>query len=145
MTSSEGSGIITTEPVPDLYLSLLLTMVESGESVTSMSITLGTASGVIGGNPVSRDAGKSLWTETVLTKANAGAGSMGLFPDTVDHLLEQAQEDASGHGASAQHGPRFVHLKDVTLFVPGASPVTLPFWRGRLSSVAGWTLGKLGV
>ncbi|WP_329295752.1 hypothetical protein [Streptomyces sp. NBC_01455] len=55
MPSPEGSGIVTTEPVPDLYLSLLLSMVESGESVTSMSITLGTTSGVMSGDLVSRN------------------------------------------------------------------------------------------
>ncbi|WP_329295750.1 hypothetical protein [Streptomyces sp. NBC_01455] len=71
---------------------------------------------------------------------------MGLFPDTADRLLKQAKEEAGEQNGSAQHGPpRFAHLKDVTLFLPGASPVSLPFWRGRLSSVSGWTLGKLGV
>ncbi|MER6539673.1 hypothetical protein ABT215_39015 [Streptomyces sp900105755] len=145
MPSPEGDDVVTTEPVPDLYLSLLLTMVESGESVTSMSVTLGMTSGVISGDLVSRDTWKSLWTETVLTRANADAGSMGLFPDTADRLFRQAREDAGTEDGSERHGPRFVHLKDVTLFVPGVSPVGLPFWRGRLSEVSGWTIGKLGV
>ncbi|MET9124056.1 hypothetical protein [Streptomyces sp. NPDC004528] len=150
MSSPEGSGVVTTQPVPDHYLSLLLTMVDSGESVTSMSITLGTSSGFISGDLVSRETWKSLWTETVLTRANAGAGTMGLFPDTVDHLLDQAKRDAGAGDAGGQAGaaaeaPRFVHLKDVTLFAPGARPIGLPFWRGSLASVSGWTLGKLGV
>ncbi|MER6462839.1 hypothetical protein AB0D30_07945 [Streptomyces sp. NPDC048409] len=145
MSRPEGNGILTTEPVHDLYLSLLLTMVDGGQGVTSMTITLGTPSGVISGDLVSRETWKSLWTETILTKANTSAGTMGLFPDTVDRMLEQVREEVGGHDEAAAEVPRFVHLKDTTLFVPGATPITLPFWRGRLDAVTGWTLGKLGV
>ncbi len=33
-----------------------------------------------------------------------------------------------------------LHLRDVTLN-PGSNSIRLPFWRGRLASVDGWTLG----
>jgi hypothetical protein len=144
MSSSDGDGIVTTQPIHDLYLSLLLTMIESGDAVTSMSIMLSTTSGVVTGDLVSREAWKALWTETILTKANASAGSMGLFPDTVDRLIEEVRSEDGASGDSDDSNPHFVHLKDAVVFV-GKDRINLRFWRGRLDSVVGWSLGKVDV
>lgn len=39
----------------------------------------------------------------------------------------------------------YIMLKDVKIAGVGQSPIiSLPVWRGRLSTISGWTLGELG-
>ncbi|MGB5796295.1 MAG: hypothetical protein WBH51_10950 [Mycolicibacter algericus] len=40
--------------------------------------------------------------------------------------------------------PRHIHLRDAQTFIGGAHPLTHPVWRGRLSSVDGWSIGNFG-
>lgn len=40
---------------------------------------------------------------------------------------------------------RFIHLRDATATLGNSAPVKLGLWRGRISEVAGWSLGRFEV
>ena len=37
----------------------------------------------------------------------------------------------------------FIYLKNATIFGAGPAPITVSLWRGRVSEVLGWSLGRL--
>jgi hypothetical protein len=38
-----------------------------------------------------------------------------------------------------------VHLKNVTAVGPGMTSASIPLWRGRLTEIAGWSLGRMSM
>jgi len=38
----------------------------------------------------------------------------------------------------------FIHLKDAYAYAPGAKPLLIGLWRGRLGHVSGWSVGSYG-
>ncbi|PBC66279.1 hypothetical protein BX265_8341 [Streptomyces sp. TLI_235] len=50
-------------------------------------------------------------------------------------------EENSDKGRRLPPDRRFLHLRDVTVRA-GHTSYTLPFWRGPVAAVSGWTLGK---
>ncbi len=64
------------------------------------------------------------------------------FLRQAEHLRERAAARSERPQTSAQAEPLpHVHLADAVAFVPGQSPLEVGLWRGRLSAVAGWSLG----
>lgn len=142
VSNTEGNGIVVTEPIHDLYLQMLITLLGHGGPGASMSITLSTNSGVIYGDLVTRETWKGLWTEFLITEGGVEAGAYGDFPGAVDSALTKAQEAEGSEQPEDDDLPRFIHLKGATLLAPTNNRITLPFWRGRLDSVCGWSIGK---
>ncbi|MEU2739391.1 hypothetical protein ABZ656_29490 [Streptomyces sp. NPDC007095] len=121
---------------------MLIKLLEHNDPGASMSITLSTSSGVIYGQLVTRQTWKGLWTEFLMTEGGVEAGAYGTFPDAVDSASAKVQEAEGSEQSEGDGLPRFIHLKNVTLLAPTDSPIALPFWRGRLDSVSGWSNGK---
>ena len=50
-------------------------------------------------------------------------------------------------GDAAARNPAFVHLKDAQYFSPGTEPIPQEglLWRGRLTKVSGFTLGRFSI
>jgi hypothetical protein len=141
VSNNEEAQITTTEPIHDLYLRMLISVLEhDGSTDSSMAITLSTNSGVITGQLITRDTWKALWSTQLEGATGNGAELMKTFIESVDKAIDELNEE---EGAEDQDPVRrFIHLKDATMFVPGADRLSLPLWRGRLESVAGWTLGN---
>lgn len=140
--SNTQDGNVTTEPVHDLYLRMLIRMLEhDGSSRSSMSITLSTNGGVVSGHLITRDVWKSLWSDQLKGATGTGVEALSTFPDDLDAAIDGAVQE-SGAEPPKDDGLRyFVHLKNATLFVPGVDRIGFPLWRGRLDSVTGWSLG----
>ena len=45
-------------------------------------------------------------------------------------------------GPGPQRLPQWIHLRDATGVVGGGGAAVMPLWRGRLTDVSGWSLGK---
>lgn len=77
MSNTEGNGIVVTEPIHDLYLQMLIKLLEHNDPGASMSITLSTNSGVIYGQLVTQETWKGLWTEFLMAEGASKRGCTG--------------------------------------------------------------------
>jgi hypothetical protein len=141
-TEDKNDKPIIVEPIHDLYLRMLISLLETDKSHgASASITLTTNSGVIYGHLITREAWKGLWVEQMKTATGTGVDAVRDFPAAIDRAVDDLFEE-SGEERPADSGlPYFVHLRNVTMYVPGANQIGLPLWRGRLEAVTGWALG----
>ena len=119
-------------PTPDAHLEMLLRLVEA-QPGASVAVTLTTVGGIVSGSLVASRIWAERW-EGVVARAVGDqdhAEQVVLLPRTVQNALDLA-------GPGGLHD--FAHLIDVTfLSAPGAP--TSPLWRGRVSTVSGWSLG----
>ncbi|MFJ8748940.1 hypothetical protein ACIREO_06340 [Streptomyces sp. NPDC102441] len=128
---------VMTEPVPDLQLQLLIQLLDR-ELRSSLPITLTLAGGVLHGDVIGHEAWKADWARSLRQVEGEGANLIAEFPETVDQGI---RELSTGDGAATQL-PRWIHLRDATLVFGGTGSLRLPLWRGRLSDVSGWALGR---
>ena len=127
---------VVTEPVPDLQLQLLIQLLDR-EQRSSLPITLALAGGVLHGDVIGHEAWKADWARSLRQVEGEGANLIAEFPETVDQGIKELRTDED-----TQLLPRWIHLRDATLLLGGAAPLRLPLWRGRLSDVSGWALGR---
>ncbi|WP_328581020.1 hypothetical protein [Streptomyces sp. NBC_00370] len=134
---SQDSTPTITEPVSDLQLQLLIRLL--GEDPRSwLPITLNVPGGVVYGDLITREAWKADWAQSLRRVRSVGSDLLARFPETVDQAVDELRGDDG-----SQHLPRWIHLRNVTVTTGGVSPdVEVPVWRGRLSDVAGWALGR---
>lgn len=144
-TGDSSNDITVTQPVHDLYLRMLIKMLEKDDTNEShIPITLATNSGVIYGSVISRNAWKSLWVEEMKTATGVGVDLVRDFPNLIDSAIDEAFKE-EGIERPADDGPRFIHLKQATMLAPGVNRIGVPLWRGRLESVVGWNVGTVGL
>lgn len=138
----DNDGPVTTEPIQDLYLQMLIRLLETDETNgSSASITLVTNGGVVYGHLVTRGAWKALWAEQMQSASGTNVDAYRTFPDDIDSVIDSIRDEAGQEGAVGNGMRRFVHLRAATLIAPDGTRINLPTWRGRLDSVAGWALG----
>ncbi|MFJ5834596.1 hypothetical protein [Streptomyces sp. NPDC093089] len=123
------------EPVLDLDLRLLVSMVDSEENRgTSVSITLHVPGGIVSGELIGREEYLDRW-DAVAT--NAGMPGVVGFQRKAAAVLRQA-------GVRKPNDlPRWIHLRDAAVLGPNGRLFTFPSWRGRLADVSGWALGGI--
>lgn len=132
----------------DELLGILLDAVEAAPGGVGTGITLTVGGLVITGNLVS----EQTWLETHpadfvpeegIAKAKARAELRRQLMSGRDPE-EFTAEERDELSADLQ----LVHLKDVIIFA-GSSPIAVPsdvfYWRGKVSEVTGWTLGRLSI
>lgn len=138
-TSPALSAAVITEPLPDLQLQLLIQLLDE-DPRSSLPLTLTHPGGLLHGDVIGHEQWKAEWARSLRQVEGEGANLLAEFPETVDQGVRElrAEEDASGTARL----PRWIHLRDVTLVSGAMTPVSLPLWRGRLSDVSGWALGR---
>ncbi|MCX4529997.1 hypothetical protein OG982_30725 [Streptomyces sp. NBC_01551] len=129
-----------TEPVLDMYLGLLVPLLELDER-NHIPVTLTVSGAVIYGELISYDVWKSEWVK-LLQESTQGAGVdvLAKFPQSVDDVRQELVDAGELHVLKSP--PRFVHLRDVSI-LGGSHSTTINhrLWRGRLAEVSGWSLG----
>ncbi|MEU8628330.1 hypothetical protein [Streptomyces sp. NPDC048669] len=130
------SNAVITEPVPDLQLQLLIQLLDR-EMRSGLPLTLTIPAGVLHGDVIGHEAWKAEWSRSLRQVEGEGANLIAEFPETVDQSIKELRD-----GEDAQQLPRWIHLRDATLVFGGAAPLRLPLWRGRLSDISGWALGR---
>ncbi|WP_030594612.1 hypothetical protein [Streptomyces anulatus] len=137
-TSPAPSAAVITEPLPDLQLQLLIQLLDE-DPRSSLPLTLTHPGGLLHGDVIGHEQWKAEWARSLRQVEGEGANLLAEFPETVDRGVRELRADED---AEAGRLPRWIHLRDVTLVVGALSPVSLPLWRGRLSDVSGWALGR---
>ncbi|WP_329034797.1 hypothetical protein OHT61_03010 [Streptomyces sp. NBC_00178] len=134
--AQSGATAVTTEPVPDLQLQLLIQLLDR-EMRSSLPITLTLTGGVLHGDVIGHEAWKADWARSLRQVEGEGANLIAEFPETVDQGIREL-----GAGDGTSQLPRWIHLRDATLLFGGSGSLGLPLWRGRLADVSGWALGR---
>ncbi|MEI7029518.1 hypothetical protein [Streptomyces pratensis] len=136
--SPAPSAAMITEPLPDLQLQLLIQLLDE-DPRSSLPLTLTHPGGLLHGDAIGHEQWKAEWARSLRQVEGEGADLIAEFPETVDQGVRElhAHEDAR-----TARLPRWIHLRDVTLVVGSMAAVSLPLWRGRLSDVSGWALGR---
>lgn len=132
----QPSAPIVTEPVPDLQLQLLVRLL-SQDAEAALPITLTVGGAFLHGDLISHEAWTTGWANSLHGVDGPGAKLLERFPEQVDEVVEEKQ------GRSApQRLPQWIHLRDAIGVAAGGGSVVMPLWRGRLTDVSGWSLGK---
>ena len=121
---------------PDQFLEALVTVANEGH-VSELSITLWVGGQIVSGQLVS--AARYLDETALLLEQSAHGHGVEQIVDIYRRLALAAQVVSSDH----DEVPVYIHLLDAT-FGPTRSSVGEPrrHWRGRLSRVDGWILGR---
>ena len=132
----QPSAPIVTEPVPDLQLQLLVRLLAQ-DAQAALPITLTVGGAFLHGDLISHEAWTTGWAHSLHGVDGPGAKLLERFPEQVDEVVEEKQ------GRSApQRLPQWIHLRDATGVAAGGGSAVMPLWRGRLTDVSGWSLGK---
>lgn len=103
-------------------------------------ITLNTPSGIVSGTVISHQ-------KYFIAFADSFAGA---WPG---ESKEKLRELIAGHGKplseeeeSANPFINYIHLKDAQIYAPGQNPIPQKgiLWRGKISAISGFNLGRLG-
>ncbi|MGW3644567.1 hypothetical protein [Streptomyces sp. NPDC000878] len=129
---------IVTEPVPDLQLQMLVRLIGQ-DAQAALPLTLVVGGCFLYGDLISHEAWAADWAHGLRGVDGPGAQLLERFPQLVD----QAVVDKRGHEAP-QRLPQWIHVRDATGVTGNGRPVLMPLWRGRLTDVSGWSLGKPG-
>lgn len=136
------NGTVVTEPIHDLYLRMLIRVLEKDDTHrSSIPVTFMVNGGIIYGSLISADTWKIQWEEQMQKAEGVGVDVIRNFPRDIDEAFEQAFEEEAAEKPDDDGLRYFVHMKDASLVIPGSAPISLPLWRGRLESVDGWSVG----
>jgi hypothetical protein len=127
---------IVTEPVPDLQLQMLVRLIGQ-DAQAALPITLTVSGAFLHGDLISHEAWTTEWARSLHGMDGAGAQLLERFPQQVDEVVEDRQG-----GPGPQRLPQWIHLRDATGVTGGDGSAVMPLWRGRLTDVSGWSLGK---
>ncbi|MFD3484987.1 hypothetical protein [Streptomyces sp. NPDC058665] len=138
---SKGSGQDQYGPVEDLYLSILLDFLNSeGGKGSAMTVSLMMGGTLVCGELVGHDR----WLDELNALLRGAGGSAELLGKLFRAVDEKSEPLGEGEPFN------FIHLRDVlvltnyrgTLNGDAAQGLRHPLWRGRLSDVQGWTVGR---
>lgn len=142
VSETQDDGRVEEPPVRDLYLHMLIKLLEKDETNRSdIPVTLTTNGTVVYGKLIAMEAWKQLWPESLRDAQGTGADVVRDFLETIDTAFKMLREE-EGLPEPEDDGLRnFVHLKDAVVLAPGTDGLRTPLWRGRLDSITGWSLG----
>ena len=127
---------IVTEPVPDRQLQMLVRLMgEDAQAALPITLTVGGA--FLHGDLISHEAWTTDWARGLHGMDGPGAQLLERFPQQVD----EAVVDKQG-GPGPRRLPQWIHLRDATGVAAGGGSAVMPLWRGRLTDVSGWSLGR---
>ena len=136
-----GEQIQSRGPVDDVYLDALLSFLDQDEAKeTSVTVTL-----LVGGTLVCGELiGHDRWQDELQAMLDGIGGSVELLGKLFKAVDESGEPQPDGVPLY------FVHLRNVLIItnyrgtLQGDVPqgIEHPLWRGRLSDVQGWTLGR---
>ncbi|WP_235882196.1 hypothetical protein [Streptomyces apricus] len=132
----EAAAPIVAEPAPDLQLQMLVRLVGQ-DPQAALPITLVVGGGLLYGDLISHKAWTTDWAHSLRGVDGPGAQLLERFPEQVDQAVAEKQ----GRPAP-QRLPQWIHLRGATAVFGSGGPVVMPLWRGRLTDVSGWSLGK---
>lgn len=127
---------VVAEPVPDVQLQMLVRLVGQ-DAEAALPITLVIGGGFLHGDLISHASWRADWARTLRGIDGPGAQVLEQFPEQVDEAV------ADRHGYQGPRRlPQWIHLRDATGIAGTSGTVVLPLWRGRLTDVSGWSLGR---
>ncbi|MFI6334031.1 hypothetical protein [Streptomyces sp. NPDC050535] len=127
---------VVTEPVPDLQLQMLVRLVgEDPQAALPLTLVVGGA--FLSGHLISHEAWTAEWARSLHGVDDPGAELLARFPEQVDEVVAAKQDHPV-----PRRLPQWIHLRDATGFAGTGGNVLMPLWRGRLTDVSGWSLGK---
>jgi hypothetical protein len=144
VAAEKPKGEISSERTPDNVFELLVEVANTSD--LEMGVTLHVQGQVLTGKLIS---GVSYWTETAASLRAHGAGPTQLVETMASSMdkVADAYRDAYGDDRRDDEGEpmsAFVHLRDARTLTPaGAVPTDGALWRGRVSSVDGFSVGEL--
>ncbi len=127
---------VVAEPVPDLQLQMLVRLIGQ-EPRAALSLTLVVGGGFLYGDLISHQTWTADWARSLRSMDGPGAQVLERFPAQVD----QAVADREDH-PTPQRLPQWIHLRDAVGVTGSSTPLHMPLWRGRLTDVSGWSLGR---
>jgi len=131
----------------DWFLQLLVSLV-NGKSGVSFSITLNIGGSIISGDMISGQEYFETFADSV-SKGLELSGLESVAPRTREAFLKFAEiynKDNPNDNEINKRQPSFIHLKNTKFFHPGKPPIPDGegfLWRGRISEIGGFSLGKL--
>lgn len=139
----EDAAPIRTLADPDWFLASLISVVNQSGSKLGVTLTIGGS--VVSGNLCS---GKAYFDAVGVTLGKAWGDNPG------ENSVQESIASYGGIYSPPSDGsdkkappPTFIHLENAQVWAPGiATPIPSNggvWWRGRLSEVAGWSLGVL--
>ncbi|MFJ5265231.1 hypothetical protein ACIQAC_32675 [Streptomyces sp. NPDC088387] len=126
---------VVVEPVPDVQLQMLVRLLGQ-DAQAALPVTLVVGGCLLHGDLISHERWRADWARSLRGIDGPGADLLERFPEQVDEVVADKQ------GAVAQRLPQWIHLRDATAPATPGRPVVMPLWRGRLTDVSGWSLGR---
>jgi hypothetical protein len=139
-TTSEAAA--ATHLAPDELFERLVHLTNTTD--LEIGVTLHVNGLVITGKLIS---GATYWSSSARDLRERSVGSRDLVDAMAQSMEKLAVEyrDTLAEEADSHPMTAFVHLKDARTVTPkGGIPRSGAFWRGRLASIDGFTLGELG-
>jgi len=139
----EADGV-ESDLAPDNVFSMLVHVANTSD--VEMGMTLHVHGQMITGRLIS---GATYWSESAAELRETGKGPMELLEtmaESMDRVAEEYRETYTDSEAVAERPSMtaFLHLRNAhTLGPQGPTPTDGALWRGRLSSVDGFTFGEL--
>ncbi|MFF2518270.1 hypothetical protein [Streptomyces sp. NPDC058086] len=103
----------------------------------ALPITLIVGGSFLHGDLISHERWRDDWARGLRGIDGPGANFLERFAEQVDETVA----DKQGHLVS-QRLPQWVHMRDATGLAGIGGPVVMPLWRGRLTDVSDWSLGR---
>ena len=139
----EASGV-ESDLAPDNVFSMLVHVANTSD--VEMGITLHVHGLMVTGRLIS---GATYWSESAAELRESGKGPTELteaMAESMERVAEEYRQTYTDSEAVAEHPSMtaFLHLRNAhTLGPQGPTPTDGTLWRGRLSSVDGFTFGEL--
>lgn len=140
--ATDPDGYTSDDVAPkDFMLDAVLNFVHGmkDEDRGSFGLTVTLGGQVLSGRAISR----TEWTEGVAAQYEASNGTKHLREvyDQVNATVTTRHEERRAADLPPR-ARRFLHMSDVQVDLGGGNFAVLPFWRGALKDVTGWTLGE---
>jgi hypothetical protein len=140
-TEKPHSHVVIPDPVRDVYLMVILSMLNEDKTHRSaISVTLQVGGALVTGELI----GHSRWR----AEMKGWLATIGGDSDVITTLVDSVEQEIEEQG---EEGPtHFLHLRDAkfitnyTSSMQGIAPYgpERPLWRTRIADVQGWSLGR---
>ena len=146
--SISGSNHPEQPPSLDWFLQSLVNLVNRTEFVLPVTLTVGgllISGEMIGGREYFLGFAKEI-KEGMFNTNSAVIAAIDSTFSQLSRIYDDAGEEQESETKSLNRFPDFVHLRNAKVFLPGQKPIPANrgvWWRGRLETIDGFTLGVL--